>query len=131
MSRIFFFGAFLLGTVFLLPFSVSGASTTPCVGGTVKSGICFPTSASTGLSSAPVTFLIMNLMNWLLAIFGLLAIIAFVISGLQYITATGDEKQAETAKRNATYSIIGIIVALSGFVIIKAIDQALNGLPLF
>jgi hypothetical protein len=38
----------------------------------------------------------------------------------------------ETAKRNMTYSIIGIIVALSGFVILRAVDTALQGVnPLF
>jgi hypothetical protein len=66
-------------------------------------------------------------MDWLLAIFGFIAIIAFVISGLQYLLATGDEHMAETAKRNMQYSIIGVIVALSGWVIIKAIDTALSG----
>ena len=65
-------------------------------------------------------------MNWLMVVFGSIAIIAFVVSGIQYLTAAGDEKGLETAKRNMTYSIIGVIVALSAFVIIKAIDAALR-----
>jgi hypothetical protein len=32
----------------------------------------------------------------------------------------------ETAKNNMTYSIIGVVVALSGFLIIQAIDMALR-----
>ena len=119
---------FLLGIVFLSPLAVSAA--TVC-NGIPQSGVCFPTT--TGLSNAHVDTLLMKLMNWLLGIFGFIAIIAFVISGLQYLLATGDEKMAETAKRNAQYSIVGIIVALSGWVIIQAIDQALSigGKPLF
>jgi len=61
-----------------------------------------------------------------LGIFGLLALIAFIISGGQYLLASGDDKMIETAKKNMTYSIIGIIVALSGFIIIRAIDAALR-----
>lgn len=105
-----------------------GASAIVC-NGVIKSGVCFP--ATTGLSSQPVATLLMNLMNWLLAILGFIAIIAFIISGLQYLLSTGDEKMAETAKRNMQYSIIGVLVALSGWVIIQAIDTALSGFGWF
>lgn len=94
-----------------------------------RAGVCFP--QDTGLSEAPVGFLIMRFMNWLLAIFGMIAIIAFVVSGMQYLTSAGDEKTAETAKRNMKYAIIGIAVALSGWIVILAIDRALSGSWLF
>jgi len=68
-----------------------------------------------------------NILKWILGIFGTIAIISFVVSGLQYFMAAGDEKNMDTAKRNMTYSIIGIIVALASFVIIQAIDTALRG----
>lgn len=100
------------------------AGATPCEGGVMRSGICFPTG--TGLSSAPVGLLLMRLMNWLLAIFGTLAIIAFVISGIQYLVSAGNEEMIETAKRNMWYSIVGVIVALSGWIIIITIDQVLR-----
>jgi hypothetical protein len=67
-----------------------------------------------------------NLLNWLLGIVGIIALIAFIISGLQYFMAAGNENTMQTAKRNMTYAIIGIIVALSGFIIIMAIDSALR-----
>lgn len=91
------------------------------------SGVCFPTG--TGLSEQPVATIIKTLANWLLAIFGFIAILGFVISGIQYLLAAGDESQAETAKRNMKYAIIGIIVALSGFVIVQFIDALLNATP--
>jgi len=72
-----------------------------------------------------------NLLNWLLGIIGIVALSAFVISGFQYFMAAGGETQAETAKRNMKYSILGVIVALSGFVIIKAVNTALNAGTLF
>lgn len=106
-----------------------GSSSTITCSGTIKAGVCFP--GGTGLSEAPVADLLIKLMNWLLAIFGFLAIIAFVISGIQYFMAAGDEKTAETAKRNMKYSIIGIVVTLSGWIIIQAIDSALSGSSVF
>lgn len=84
-----------------------------------------------GLSSAAIPDILNGFMLWILGIFGVIAIIAFVVSGIQFITAAGDEKQAETAKRNVKWSIIGIIVALSGWIIITAIDQALQGSTTF
>lgn len=96
-------------------------------GMTLQSGVCIPTN--TGLPSASLTSILQNLMLWLLGIFGVLAIIAFLISGIQYLTAAGNSSQAETAKKNMVYSIIGVIVALSGLVIIKAVQAILTAAP--
>lgn len=68
-----------------------------------------------------------NILKWILGIFGTIAIISFVVSGMQYFFAAGDDKNMNTAKLNMTYSIIGIIVALASFVIIQAVDTALRG----
>ncbi len=87
-------------------------------------GVCFP--RNTGLSEKPVLEIVTNLANWLLAIFGFIAIFGFVISGIQYLTSAGDESQAETAKRNMKYSIIGVIVALSGWVVVQFVDSLLK-----
>jgi hypothetical protein len=93
------------------------------------SGVCFP--KNTGLSGASVGTILNNLLYWLFAIFSILAIMAFVISGIQYLSSSTDEDLIETAKRNATWSLIGIIVGLSGFIILKAIDAALSGSAFF
>lgn len=90
-------------------------------------GVCVPTAASTGLSDMEIPELLNTFMNWLLGITSIIGVIAFVISGIQYLTAAGDEKQAETAKRNMQYAIIGIIVALSGLIVITAIDALFRG----
>ncbi len=93
-------------------------------GYTPVAGFCFPTG--TGLSERPVLEVVTNFANWLLAIFGFIAILGFVISGIQYLTSAGDESQAETAKRNMKYSIIGVIVALSGWVVVQFVDGLLK-----
>lgn len=90
-------------------------------------GVCFPSNTNLPDPSGGVVQIITNVLNWLLGIFGILAIIAFVISGIQYILSAGDEKMIDTAKRNMTWSIVGVVVALAGMVIIFAIDKMLRG----
>lgn len=123
----------VIPVLFLSIFStVSAQATPPVCNGVVRNGICFPSRASTGgLSDASVLSILMGFMNWLLAILGIIGIIAFVISGLQYLTAAGDERQIDTAKVNMKYSAIGIVVALSGFLIIQAVEQFLNASSFF
>jgi len=96
-------------------------------------GIQWPTDAEVGLPNpaSGVRGIIINVMNWILGIFGFLAIIAFVVSGIQYLTAGGSENIIEKAKRNMTYSIIGVIVGLAAFVIVQAVDRALRATPNF
>lgn len=88
-------------------------------------GVCVP--SNTGLSQASVSYLLETFMKWLLGLIAVIGVLAFVISGIQYLTAVGDEGQAETAKRNIKYAIIGVVVALSGLIIITAIDQLFKG----
>lgn len=92
-----------------------------------SSGVCFPSSTSLPNPQGGVLQIIGNVLIWILSIFGFLGLISFIISGIQYILSTGDEKMIDTAKRNMKWSIIGIVVALSGVVIIYAIDKMLRG----
>ena len=93
------------------------------------SGVCFP--KNTGLSTTPVETIVMNVVNWMLAVLGFIAIVGFVVSGIQYLMSAGDEGIIETAKRNMKYSLVGVVVALSGRVLIVAINNLLNAGPLF
>jgi Type IV secretion system pilin len=79
------------------------------------------------LPESTIYDLIETAMNYLLAVLGFFGIIAFVIAGILYLTAAGDEKKAEKAKNAMTYAIMGIIVALIGFIIIQAVNTFLDG----
>jgi len=67
-----------------------------------------------------------NFLYWLLGIFGFLALISFIIAGFMYLFAAGDETKIKEAKRHMVYSIIGVVVALSGLIIITTIDSFLK-----
>jgi len=71
--------------------------------------------------------IIENLMEWILGIFGFIGIIGFVISGIMYLTAAGNEDQITKAKAAMKWSIVGVIVGLGGLVMVWAIDSALRG----
>jgi hypothetical protein len=88
-------------------------------------GVRVPTSGETGLSEDSVIIVLMRLVNVLLMVFGAAAVIAFIVAGFQYLLAGGDESAIKTAKRNVQYALYGIIVALSGAVVIYAIDALL------
>jgi hypothetical protein len=82
---------------------------------------------NTGLTNIKIAKILENVLNWLLGVIGIIALISFVISGGQYMLASGDDKLMENGKRNMLYSIIGMIVVLGSFVVIQAIDSMLSG----
>ncbi len=95
-----------------------------------STGVCIPTDTGLpegGGDTNPVGHIINNVMLWLLGVVGFIAIIAFVVSGIQYLTSAGDESQIETAKRNMKWSIVGVIVALIGYIVIVFINDMLGG----
>ncbi|MCA9364678.1 MAG: hypothetical protein KC736_02190 [Candidatus Moranbacteria bacterium] len=87
----------------------------------------FEVPGDTGLNSTPIWELINNLMLWLLLLVGFIAVIGFAISGVLYLTAAGDEDRIGQAKRAMIASIIGVIVALLGLVILSAVNTFYGG----
>jgi hypothetical protein len=51
------------------------------------------------------------------------AVIGFVISGILYLVAAGDEDAQARAKRAMIYSITGVIVGMVGLVILYAVGR--------
>ncbi len=72
------------------------------------------------LPDASIYNIVTNIMNWLLGLIGVIGVIGFAISGILYLTAAGDETQIGKAKKAMTYSIIGVIVALVGLVVLNS-----------
>ncbi|NTW26910.1 MAG: hypothetical protein HGA36_01155 [Candidatus Moranbacteria bacterium] len=87
----------------------------------------FETPTGTGLPSGSLIGILTSGMNWLLVVVGILGVIGFVIAGIIYLTAAGDEGQIDKGKNAMVYSIVGVIVALVGVVIIKAVQGMLGG----
>jgi len=86
----------------------------------------FSAPSGTNLPSGSVTGIVTNLMNWLLMMVGILGVIGFVIAGILYLTAAGDDDQIGRAKKAMVYSIVGVLVSLIGLVVIKAVQGLLG-----
>ncbi|HLC95299.1 MAG TPA: hypothetical protein VJH89_02315 [Patescibacteria group bacterium] len=80
-----------------------------------------------GLPASKTVDIVANFMQWILGVFGFIGIIGFVVAGIWYLTAAGDETQIERAKKAMMYSIIGVIVGLMGLLILQAVDKWLKG----
>lgn len=84
-------------------------------------------SAPSGMASTGDTNqMIINVINWFLTILASLAVLMIVVSGILYITAAGNEGRIDTAKSYLTYSVIGLVVALLGWVIVRTVSSAIG-----
>lgn len=70
--------------------------------------------------------IVMNTLEFLLSIVGILAIIGLVVSGAMFILVTGDKGKVEYAKRAMTYSIIGIALAGASLALVKQITDLIT-----
>jgi uncharacterized membrane protein len=90
-------------------------------------GAQFTIPAGTQLPQGTVLQIVTNAMQWILAIVGILGVVGFAISGIMYLTAAGNEEMISKAKKAMVMSIIGVIVALLGLVIMRAVQTWLGG----
>lgn len=118
----------IIAGVLLLNPAVSMAAVITAPGGDFAGGWAGGAGAGgqSGLNNTTLADLVYTIMAWLLGILAVAAIIGFVVSGLFYITAAGDEAKIEKAKSTMTYSIIGIVVALIGWIAVTAISTFLG-----
>lgn len=90
-------------------------------------GLRVPDGGSFGLpNQASASDLIIFIINIALAIAGLIAVFFLIIGGFRYITAAGNEDASEQAKKIILNAIIGIVVIILSFVIVRVISNALT-----
>jgi hypothetical protein len=92
--------------------------------------MCFPkgeqcTEGSLACSKS-LSDLIIKIINYLLIFAGMIAVLAVIVGGFWYITAAGNEEQAEKGKKAIINSIIGIVVITLAFLIIRVISHTLT-----
>lgn len=69
-------------------------------------------------------------LNWILTIFLILALIAFVVTGIMYLVAMGNSHgdQVESAKNGFKYAILAVVIVGASLLIIRTIDNFLMGI---
>ena len=70
-------------------------------------------------SLSSLTKLIENIANYAIDLIIIVCTIFIIIGGIQYITAGGNQEQAQKAKATLTWAIIGLILVLAAPILIK------------
>ncbi len=78
-----------------------------------------PPSGS-NLPNKDANLVLVDIIKWILGILASLSILMIIVSGVMYITSAGDQGRIDTAKKMLTYSIVGLVVALLSYAIVKA-----------
>jgi hypothetical protein len=66
---------------------------------------------------------VLNLTNTLLFIVGILAVLGIIIGGIYYVTSGGDSSSVTKAKNTILYSVIGLIVSVLAFAIVRFVTD--------
>jgi hypothetical protein len=90
-----------------------------------------PDSGGTGLNGgltgeSTLTGLIFRIINIALAIAGLIAVLFLIIGGFRYITSAGNEESAGQAKKMILNAVIGVIVIILSFVVVRVVSNTLT-----
>lgn len=65
------------------------------------------------------SMVVSNIIYYLLGIVGGIAVIALIIGGLRLISSGGDFEKTRSAKNSVKFAVLGLIVSLTSFVVLK------------
>ena len=83
----------------------------------VSDGLDMTKTTETGTRT--VDNLIENVINILLWAIGIIAVIMIIIGGIRYATSNGDSNQVSAAKNTIMYSVVGLVIAIFAYAIVK------------
>lgn len=75
------------------------------------------------ITTGSFTEIIENTLLWVLEISGSIALFMLIVGGVMYITSAGDEQKVATAKKIFNFTIIGLILILLSYSIIKVVSD--------
>jgi hypothetical protein len=64
-----------------------------------------------------------TLVDTLVFIVGFLSVFGIIIGGILYVTSSGDSSNVTKAKNTITYSIVGLVVAILAYAIVRFVVQ--------
>jgi cytochrome bd-type quinol oxidase subunit 2 len=80
-----------------------------------------PTHAGVLAQSTSTGQIFIDIANNLVTVVTVAAVIGIIISGIIWASATGDEEKISKAKRYLKWSIIGLVVALVSFSVVRLV----------
>ncbi len=87
------------------------------------SGVCVGTTEnSTDVATLQgLECLIANVFTVIITIIGLAGFVMFVVGGITWMLSGGDSGKVQSARGSMTYAVVGMVVALSAFIILNLI----------
>jgi hypothetical protein len=83
-------------------------------------------SATLELGSADLKSTVVNIIQWVLGLLGLIAVVMILIGGFQWMTAGGNEEKVASAKKIISAAVIGLIVILLAWAIVIFVVNTTN-----
>jgi hypothetical protein len=105
--------ALMVGTLSMFSVVANAALLGP---GDVPASVSEASGGQTSLRS-----LILTIVDYFLGFLGLLAVIMVVYGGVTYVSSAGNDEAVGKAKKIIMYALIGIVIILLSFVIVKAV----------
>lgn len=67
-----------------------------------------------------------NIANAVWIVFTIIAVIAFVVAGVMFLTAYGEAEKVKKARSAFLWGVVGVVVAILAFGIIKLVESAIG-----
>lgn len=72
--------------------------------------------------------LLSNIVNYILLFAAAIAVLFLIIGGVKYIVSQGNEKAVESSKHTILYAVIGLLIIILSFVIVRFVLNQAGGL---
>ena len=91
-----------------------------------SAGVVYAAGMPAGLNLPDVTVkdVLIKIINWIAGIATTIAILVIVIAGILWTTASGNEDQLSTARKMLISGIIGLIIILGAWAMIRTVTGA-------
>ncbi len=73
---------------------------------------------SIGLSSPNFSVLLVNLVNWILGLLGIIAVAMIILGGFQWLISGGNDESVATAKKTIGNAVVGIVIILLAWAVV-------------
>lgn len=83
----------------------------PCNGGN-NSAVC-------GATDDNATSMISIIVDTLIYLLGAISVVMIVVGGIRFVTSNGDSSGVKSARETVLYSVVGLLVAIMSFAIVK------------
>ena len=74
-----------------------------------------------------IWLLALNAVQWLIITAGYVALALIITGGFRYMTSQGDSGRVVAAKGMILHAVVGLVIALAAVVIIRTIQNVING----